>query len=46
MELAKYREEKMLLLKTGMGQYGSNPNADFISSDKLFKYREEICHIK
>jgi ribonucleoside-diphosphate reductase subunit M1 len=42
MELAKYREEKMLLLKTGMGQYGSNPNADFISSDKLFKYREEM----
>ena len=40
MELAKYREEKMGILKTGMKQYSGN--SEFISSDKLFEYRAQM----
>ncbi len=40
MEIAKYREEKMIILKTGMRQYSGN--SEFISSDKLFEYRAEM----
>ena len=44
MEIAKYREEKMIILKTGMRQYSGN--SEFISSDKLFEYRAEMKPIQ
>ena len=46
MGIAKEREHKMRILKSGMEQYDNSRTSIFVSSDKLMKYRDEMKPIQ